>query len=287
MGKLADRMAEDLKLAGYAPATQRAYLRYVRRFAGHFMRSPELMGHREIRVFLLHLLLVRKAKPQTQKLYVAAFKFLYERTLQRPQEVAWLEWPKVPKPLPDILSGSEVERLLDAVDSIKHRTILMTTYGAGLRITEACTLEVADIDSRRMLIHVRASKNGRDRFVMLPRRLLIALRLYWRTERPAGPLLFPGRPPTKPMDPSTVRLAVRDAAKKAGIDGKHVSPHVLRHSFATHLHERGLDIRTIQVLLGHASMRTTIHYTQVTPSLVARTQSPLDVLGTEEGKTLG
>lgn len=287
MGKLADRMAEDLALCGYAPSTRKAYLRYARQFAGHFMRSPEIMGHREIRIFFLHHVHVRGTNPQTQKLYVAALKFLYEHTLRRPQEVAWLKYPKVPHPLPDILSGSEVERLLGAVSSIKHRTILMTTYGAGLRISEACRLETADIDSRRMLIHVRPSKNGRARFVMLPRRLLVALRLYWRTEHPDGPLLFPGRPPTKPIDPSTVRSVVRQAAKEAGIDDKHVSPHTLRHSFATHLHERGLDIRTIQVLLGHGSLRSTIHYTQVTPSLVARTQSPLDVLGTEEGKTLG
>jgi len=250
------------------------------------MRPPEVMGGAEIKEFILHLMDNECAGLARLKMHIASLKFLYTHTLDRPEEVVRLPWPKVPRTLPDILSGREAETLLVSVDSLKHRAVLMTTYGAGLRVTEACTLHIADIDSQRMLIHVRDGKRGRDRYVMLPERLLLVLREYYRACRPAEPYLFPGQSADRPISAATVRKAVKRAAQKVGLR-KRVTPHSLRHAFATHLLENGEDVRVIQALLGHSSIRTTARYTQVSRRHVGRTQSPLDVLGTDKAQALG
>jgi integrase/recombinase XerD len=164
--------------------------------------------------------------------------------------------------------------------------VAMTAYGTGMRVHEACSLRAGDIDSKRMLVHIRDGKRGRDRYVMLPERLLLCLREYWKAVRPPGDRLFPGRDPAGHIGADAVREAVRQAAVDAGIT-KRVAPHVLRHSFATHLLESGSDIRTIQVLLGHGSIRTTERYVKVSRAHVARSRSPLDLLGTEDGERLG
>lgn len=254
-------MSEDLKLKNYASGTQAAYLRCARRFAAFHMRSPAKMGEREIRDFLLDLAF-REASPESLKMHVASLKFLYATTLQRPEEVVALSWPKVPRHLPDILSGSEVEALLRAVEPLEHRAVVMSAYGAGLRISEACALRTDDIDSKRMLIHVRDGKRARDRYVKLPERLLVFLREYWRQLRPSGPWLFPGGRTGRHITPAPVRTALGKAVRKAGIT-KRITLHGLRHAFATHLLEAGTDIRVIQALLGHASIRSTMRYTQV------------------------
>ena len=176
MGHMREKMKADLELKGFAIATQKEYLLRVRHFAAHFRRSPDQLGEREVREFLLHLLNKKQVKPATHRMYVAALKFLYVTTLRRPQEVANIPWPKVPRSLPDVLSGEEIRALLQAVKSIKHRAILMVAYGGGLRIQEACSLRTTDIDSKRMLIHIHQGKRGKDRFVMLSDRLLIFLR---------------------------------------------------------------------------------------------------------------
>ena len=232
-----------------------------------------------------YLIEVKKVKPATHHIYVAALKFFYRTTLGRSEEVASIAWPKVPKTLPDILSGREVEQLFDAVRSIKYRTILMTAYGHGLRVTESCCLKIDDIDSKRMLLHVQG-KGHKDRFVMLSERGLKALRYYFKCVRPPGPYLFPGKNTSMPLNPRTIRRAIKRAARKCGID-KRISPHSLRHGFATHLLELGEDIRTIQHLLGHGSIRSTMRYTYVTEKHLGRIQSPLDVLGTPKAKILG
>jgi len=286
MGKIHDRRAEDLKLAGYAEATQLAYLGAARRFVTYFMRPPTELGREEIREFLVKQVRDGMVKPQTQRIYIAAIKVLYDRTLGRPHEIAGLVWPKKKRPLPSVLSGSEIRALPDAVPDIKHRALLSTAYGAGLRISEACALQPADIDSHRMLIHIRHSKAGRDRYVMLSPKLLSLLRLYWRAARPEGPYLFPGKTPGSSVNPATMRQVIVRAKLKTGLK-KRVTPHVLRHSFATHLLESGTDLRVIQALLGHASITSTTYYTHVSTELVARTKSPLDLLGTKEGKQLG
>jgi site-specific recombinase XerD len=278
-------MIEDLKLKNYAPGTRDQYLACARRFAAYHMRSPAEMGEREIRDFLLALAF-EQASPERLKMHVAALKFLYATTLRRPEEIVALPWPKVPHRLPDILSGTEVDALLGAVEPLLHRAVVMTAYGTGLRIREACSLRAGDIDGKRMLIHVRDGKRARDRYVMLPVRLRDLLREYWRQVRPPGPFLFPGKKPGRPITPHAVRDALAKGIRKTGIK-KHVTPHVLRHSYATHLLEGGTDIRAIQALLGHASIRSTMRYTRVTTKHVARITSPLDVLGTDKARVLG
>ena len=285
MPELYKRMQDDLKLKNYAPGTQKAYLQCATRYAQfHVGRSPSVMGEREVRDFLLDLAL-KQATPAVMKMNLASLRFLYSTTLQRPEVVVGIPWPKVPRTLPVILSGTEVEQLLAAMEPLKQRAVVMTAYGSGLRISEACSLHALDIDSKRMLIHVRDGKRGRDRYAMLPVRLLAVLREYFRQARPAGPYLFPGQAPHRPIWPSTVRDALEKALNKVGLK-KRVTPHTMRHSFATHLLETGTDIRVIQALLGHASIQSTTRYTQVSTTHVARVTSPLDLLGTPKGKLL-
>jgi site-specific recombinase XerD len=244
------------------------------------------MGTKEVRDFLVHLRDERELQPMTIKGYVAALKFLYTATLDRPEVVRpWLS-PRVVRKLPVVLSGTEVETVLGVVESIAYRAVLMTTYGAGLRISEACRLQVADLDSKRMLIHIRDGKGGKQRYTMLCSRLLDMLRAYFRQVRPRGEYLFPGQKPGAHLCDSSVRKVLHQAIKDCGID-KRVTPHVMRHSFATHLLDTGTDIRTIQVLLGHSSIQTTQVYTQVSPQHISRVKSPLDLLGTREAKVLG
>jgi len=286
MGKLRDRMEADLRLRNLRPGTQETYLRYARNFAAYHNRSPAQMGTEEVRDFLVHLRDERKLQPMTIKGHVAALKFLYTATLGRPEVVRpWLS-PRVVKKLPVVLSGTEIEAVLGAIESITYRAVLMTTYGAGLRIKEACRLQIADIDSKRMLIHIREGKGGKQRYTMLCNRLLEVLRAYFRQVRPVGDYLFPGQKPGSHLSASSVRKVLHQAIKACGI-GKRVTPHVMRHSFATHLLDTGTDIRTIQVLLGHNSIQTTQIYTQVSPQHISRVKSPLDLLGTREAKVLG
>lgn len=280
MGVFRDRMQQDLQLAQYRPSTQESYLRCVRNFVAHFMRPPTELGREEIRQFLLTL----TDRPATQKMHWAAIKLLYTKTLRRPEEVVDIPWPRIRQKLPDILSVEEVAALLEAIEVMMHRAVVMTTYGAGLRIGEACSLCVGDIDSKRGLIHVRDGKRGRDRYVVLSPRLLKCLREYWRVTKPAGQYLFEGTQPEKPADPGVIREALKRAAKAVGIH-KRVTPHSLRHAFATHLLEDGTDIRVIQVLLGHSSIRTTARYTRVSKSHVAAVSSPLDKLPKPSRKT--
>jgi len=285
MGKLRDQMIEDLQLRDYSRRTCKEYVRCARAFVAYHRRPPKQMGELEVRQFLMHLLEKKKAGPATRKMHVAGIKFLYEVVLRRPEVVAAIPWPKVAHNVPEILSGSEVGKLLDAIDSTKQRAIVMTAYGAGLRINEVCGLRIVDIDSKRMTIRVQG-KGGRERYVLLPERVLFVLRRYWLAERPKGSWLFPGQSKDCPVSAASVRFHLHAAAAKTGLR-KRVTPHVLRHSFATHLLELGTDVRVIQMLLGHRSIRTTVRYTRVTSRLVAGTRSPIDVLGTPEQKKLG
>jgi len=286
MGKLKERMEACLRLRNFRPSTQAVYLRCARELAKHYMRPPETLSEEEVRSFVLYLQDERQMKPSTLRVYIAALKFLYTQTLSRPEVVIHLRGPKVPRKVPVVLSGSEVEAIFDAVKSVEYRAVLMTTYGAGLRIGEACRLRVQDIDSKRMLIHIREGKGGDSRYAMLSPRLLSVLRAYYLEMRPAGSYLFPGRRSDQPICQKTVRDVLIRAAERCGMD-KRVTPHVLRHSFATHLLESGTDIRTIQVLLGHKSIESTQLYAQVSTRHISRTRSPLDLLNTKEGEALG
>lgn len=273
MGVFHDRMKQDLQLAQYRPSTQETYLRCARNFVAYYMRPATELGQEEIRAFLLTLV----DRPAAQKSHLAAIKFLYAKTLGRPEEVVGIPWPRMSQKLPDIISAEETVALLEAVDSVTVRVVLMAAYGCGLRISEACTLQVGDIDSARGLIHIRDGKPGKDRYVMLPQRLVVCLREYWRVTRPPGNYLFPGTRGGPHIRYKAVGSGLKRAAEHVGIS-KRVTPHSLRHAFATHLLESGTDIRVIQVLLGHSSIRTTARYARVSATHVASVTSPLDKL---------
>jgi site-specific recombinase XerD len=277
MGHLRNKMVADLKLRGLSERTRETYLNCVSVFVRHHRKSPTQLGRDEVRDFLLHLVEQRKVKPATYNVYAAALKFLYAHTLERPQDVAWIAQMKVRRPLPSILNCTEIERLLSALGSLKMQSIVMAAYGAGLRVSEACKLCVEDIDSQRMVIVVKNGKGGKGRYTLLPRRLLELLRAYWREVRPTGPQLFPGQKPGSAVSRDAVGKALTRAAQRAKLD-KRITPHGLRHAFATHLLESGTDIRTLQVLLGHASIQTTARYAQVSTKLIRQTQSPADRL---------
>jgi integrase/recombinase XerD len=285
MGAMYQKMERDLTLRNMAVETRKSYLWCCQNFVRHMMKSPSEMGLPEVESFL-ELLAKDGASPTKKKKHVAGLKFLYRVTLDRPEVAAKIPWPKVPHPKPDILSGTEVDRLLEAMVELKYRVVVATAYGAGMRISEACRLQVEDIDSKRGVIHVRLGKGRKDRYVMLSQRLLEALRGYWQLVKPPGPFLFPGKKPGSHISHHAVGDAFKAAFSKTGIQ-KRITFHSLRHAFATHLLEAGADIRVIQVLLGHGSIRTTARYAQVSQRHVASVKSPLDLLGTEKGAALG
>jgi site-specific recombinase XerD len=276
MTPLRQRMIEDMRLRNYAPRTIKVYVERVAAFAKHFAKSPERLGAADVRAYLLFLVQEKHASWSYYDQALAALRFLYRTTLRRNWVLDDLVSPRKPKKLPVVLSPDEVAQFFQAIDGLKHRAILMTAYAAGLRVSEVVSLRVDDIDSRRMVIRIRQAKGRKDRYVMLSPRLLAILREYWRAARPA-PFLFPGNVPDRPITPRTVQKACRDAQEAAGLS-KRVRVHTLRHSFATHLLEAGTNIRVIQILLGHRSLRTTEVYTHVSKAALEATQSPLDRL---------
>ena len=286
MGRLRERMAEDLRLRGRAPITIRAYVRWAQRFSEYYGVSPARLGEREVRGFLVHITKERGVSPSSHGVCLGALKFLYSVTLGRPEVVARIPFPKIPVKLPEIMTGSEVQRLLGCITSIRCRVICTLAYGAGLRVSEACRLKPDDIDAGRGLVYVRQGKGARDRQVALGKKLLELLREYWKIARPEGPYLFPGDVTGEPITRQAVYLAFKQAARAARIR-KRVSPHTLRHSYATHLLEMGANLRSIQVVLGHAQVGTTVRYVRVARGHIAGMTTPLDVLGTKEGELLG
>jgi site-specific recombinase XerD len=271
-------MIEDMTVRNLSPATQRSYLHAVSKFSRHFGRSPDRLDVEDVRAYQVYLVAQGISWPALNQT-VCALRFFYGVTVGRSEIPERIAYAREPRKLPVILSADEVVRFLEAVPSLKTRTVLTTAYAAGLRASEAVSLKVADIDSSRMLIQVRHGKGAKDRTVMLSPQLLAILRTYWRLARPKE-WLFPGRDESKPIDVQVLYAACRSAAKAAGL-AKRVSVHTLRHSFATHLLESGVDIRIIQVLLGHNSLSTTARYTRVATTTIAETQSPLDRLTLE------
>ena len=272
------RMIEDMTVRNLSPATQRSYLHAVAKFSRYFSRSPDRLDIEDVRAFQVFLVSQKISWPALNQT-VCALRFFYGVTLNRPEIPERIAYAREPRKLPVILSADEVVRFLVAVPSLKTRTALTTAYAAGLRASEAVSLKVADIDSSRMLIQVRHGKGAKDRTVMLSPQLLAILRTYWRLARPRE-WLFPGRDESKPIDVQVLHAACRSATKAAGL-AKRVTVHTLRHSFATHLLESGVDIRIIQVLLGHNSLSTTARYTQVATTTIAKTRSPIDRLALE------
>jgi integrase/recombinase XerD len=278
MSELRRRMLADLRIRNYAPATQDMYIRRVRAMAEHFSRSPADLSREEVRDYL-RLLSEQGASRSTFAQVVGALRFLYAITLDRPEMVPDLPYPREKRRHPVVLSAEEVVRLLNAMGNLKHRTVAMVLYGAGLRISEALALELRDIDGDRDVITVRHGKGDRDRQVPLSGVLLTTLRTYWRAYRPE-PFLFPGQDGKGPMGKGTIQKAIRTARVRASI-AKPVTPHVLRHTHATHLLEAGTDLRVIQILLGHGSLKTTQRYLHVATERVRSTVSPLDSLAPE------
>jgi integrase/recombinase XerD len=276
MTPLRRRMTEDMTLRNRAPKTIRAYTGYVADFARYFHAPPDRLGPEHVRSYLLHLLQERQASWDVYRQARLALRFFYTVTLGREWVVARVARPKVPKKLPVVLSREETARFLDALENPKHRALLMTAYAGGLRLSEVARLRVEDIDSARMVIHVRQGKGQKDRDVMLSPRLLAVLRAYWATDRPK-PYLFPGRQPDRPISGRTIQMVCERALTASGLS-KHVHMHTLRHSFATHLLESGTDLRTIQVLLGHHSFSTTARYLHITTAALRSTRSPFDAL---------
>jgi integrase/recombinase XerD len=279
MGRLHDRMAEDLTLRNFSPATRRNYLLYARKFAAFFMRSPEDMGEPEIRQFLLHQLEVKRLSHSAYRQIYAALKFLYTVTLGRAWEIEHLPFPRQrQRSLPVVLPADELAALFQAIRRLKYRALFMTCYGAGLRINEACHLRVTDIDSKQMLIHVSHPKGGQERITLLSAKLLEVLRAYWQEEKPRL-WLFPGATPDQPLSRDVAREAMHKASLDAGLTKK-CTPHTLRHCFATHLLDAGTDLVVLQALLGHHSIRTTSRYTHISVQRIQKVVSPLDLLPT-------
>lgn len=276
MTPLRQRMIEDMELRHLTSGTIEAYIRRVAAFARHYGRSPEALGYEDVRSYLVHLVQQEHVCWSVYNQSLCALRFLYTVTLGREGVVERIRYPRREKRFPVVLSLEEVSRLFAATSDVKHRALLMTTYAAGLRASEVVALRVADIDSQRMLLHVRQGKGRKDRSVMLSPRLLAELRHYWKVVRPVD-WLFPGQIAGRPLDRNSVyRICVR-GGRAAGLK-KRVTVHTLRHSFATHLLEGGTDIRIIQALLGHRHLKTTTIYTQVSPTLIGATTSPLDRL---------
>ena len=258
---LRQRMIEDLRVRNYSQRTVETYVMRVAKFAQHFGKAPDLLGPEEIRLYQLHLVKERCSSWSVFNQTVCALRFFYRICLNRQWTVHQIPFPRQEKKLPVVLSRQEINRLWGAVDNLKHRTVLMTIYAAGLRLSEALHLRVEDIDSQRMALRVRRGKGGKDRYAPLSETLLEQLRSYWRQCQPSG-WLFPGRDAGSSLSHSSVQRVCKVTALKAGL-GKTVSPHTLRHSFATHLLEAGTDLKTIQVLLGHRSLSTTSVYLHV------------------------
>ncbi len=277
MTPLRRRFIEDMLMRGLAPTTQRSYIHYVEGFAKYYNKSPEFLDLEAIRQYELYLLEERKFSPCSVNSFVSSVQFLYLVTLEMPWGKEHFPRVRVGHKLPVVLSPEEVSLFFHHIPSLKHRAVLMLCYGAGLRISEAVSLKIGDIDSQRMLLRVEEGKGRKDRYVMLSPRLLDVLRSYFRAARPEKEFLFPSWSQSRHLTASSVSTACRDAWRRCGLT-KRITAHTLRHSFATHLLENGTDTRIIQALLGHSRIETTAHYTQVAAHLVARTASPLDAL---------
>ncbi|MCK6589231.1 MAG: site-specific integrase [Polyangiaceae bacterium] len=272
-------MIEDLQLRNRSPRTIETYISHVARFAKFHGRSPDQLGPEDVRAYQIHL----RASGTSWSLFnqaVCALRFLYAVTLRVDWPVAQIPFGRKPRKLRVVLSQDEVVRLLSAVDNIMHRMALMTAYAAGLRITELMMLKIEHIDTARMLLHIEHGKGQKARLVPLSEVLLEQLREYWRTSRPrvkGSPWLFPSEDPARPLHTTTIEKACQRACAAARLT-KHVTPHTLRHCYATHLLEAGTDLRTVQALLGHAALSTTAIYTHVQRKLVTATKSPLDAI---------
>jgi integrase/recombinase XerD len=278
MTELRQRMDDAMVLRGFAVRTRETYLACVAALAKHYHCSPDRLEAEQLQSYLLHLIQERKLAYASVNQAACAFRFLFDRVLERPNARFDIPMAKVPKRLPVVLSRDEIHRLFAASEPLRTRTVLMTTYAAGLRVSEVCALQVGDIESApdRMCLKVRQGKGGRDRYTLLSPKLLETLRRYWQTRRPRR-WLFPNQAGDGPMGDVTAQRMYHAACDAAGLSAAGI--HTLRHSFATHLLEAGVDLHTIQRLLGHGHIGTTMRYLHLARSRLTDTTSPLELLG--------
>ena len=269
-----ERMAWDLEFAGKAERTRKVYLADVRTFVAFHGKAPEALGQAEVRVWIEHLI-AHNTSPSRLRQHLSALVFLYRKTLGHPEVVSFFAWPKDAARLPVVLSVEEVTRLLKAVPGANYRMLFRTMFAAGLRIREACGLQTGDLDAERGVIRVMG-KGQVERQAALHGSLLEALRVYWREVRPVRPWLFTGRV-GRPLDPDQARKVFKEAVRVTGLI-KRATPHALRHTYATLLMEAGTDLRVIQSLLGHATIRSTERYLHVATHLISGSADPLELL---------
>jgi integrase/recombinase XerD len=281
---LRQRMIEDMRMRKFVEKTQLDYLRAVRNFTKYLGRSPDTARVEDLRSYQLHLV-DHGISPASLNSTISGLKFFFNVTLDSPQVMAKIQPVQLPRKLPVILSREEVSRLIVAAGNLKHQTALALAYSTGLRVSEVVSLKVGDIDSERMTLRVEQGKGQKDRYAMLSPILLERLRFWWRVARAQGKMLdggwlFPGLNPVEPLSTRQLNRAIHAAAADAGIE-KRLSMHSLRHAFATHLLEQKVDIRVIQVLLGHKRLDTTALYTQVATDILREVISPLETLHSE------
>jgi site-specific recombinase XerD len=286
---LRQRLIEDMAMRKLSPKTQTGYIRAVKKLTDFLDRSPDTATAEDLRQFQLHLV-SNGTSSITLNTTITALRFFFGVTLDRPEVVGKMSFVREPRKVPLILSPEEVKRLLDAVSTLKYKAALSIAYGAGLRASEVVHLKITDIDSQRMVLRVEQGKGSKDRYALLSPRLLALLRAWWRKANQQGVMypggwLFPGRNLAEPISPRSLNRVCKQAVHAAGLN-KRVSLHTLRHSFATHLLEQDVDIRVIQVLLGHKKLETTAGYVQVAAGLLHKTTSPLDQLESVELPTL-
>jgi integrase/recombinase XerD len=276
MSVLRDQLIRELQLRRYSRSAQKHYVAAVRGLAAYYRMAPDQLSPEQIQDYLLYLMQERQLHWNSVNSVVSGLKFFYGQTLKRLDIVLAIPQRRTPRRLPEIYSAEELQRLFTAILSLRDRALLMTTYAGGLRIAEVVRLQIRDLDSQRGMIRVRSGKRDKDRYTLLSPRLLEELRTYWRSYRPRL-WLFPSKNPDRHLSQDTARRIFERAKHQAGI-AKSGSTHILRHSFATHLLEAGVDIRTIQILLGHSSIRSTAWYLHLTRKTLEKTQSPLDLL---------
>lgn len=277
-----EQMQGDMVLRNFSPHTQELYHRAARDLELHFNKPPDRLGEKDVKSFLLSIVETKKRSQSTLKANYAALRFLYETTLKKRWVMDKIPYPKSTRKLPIVLERTEVENLLMSAGGLKQRAMLIVTYAAGLRVSETAHLKITDIDSSRMLIRVEQGKGKKDRYTLLSDRALETLREYWKKYRP-NHWLFPGENPERHISIATIQAAFKRAKRKAGIT-KPASCHTLRHSFATHLLESGVDLHHIQLLLGHASTKTTTIYLYVSKKTLSKIVSPLDLDNSQNPK---
>jgi site-specific recombinase XerD len=281
MTPLRQKMIKEMTLRRFAPKTQEAYIAAVAGLARYYKQSPEKISKQMIQDYLLHLMQEKKLSWNSCNVAVSGLRFFYTHALGMDSVFLSIPPRKSDSTLPEIFSTEELEKLFSALTNQKHRVLLMTTYAAGLRVSEVVGLKITDIDSNRMMIRVEQGKGRKDRYTILSRRLLEELRIYWRMYRPSVWLFYSGKKTKLPLSVSSLQRVYNQAKDKAAITkGKGI--HTLRHCFATHLLEAGVDLRTIQMLMGHSSIMTTMGYLQVTKKHLGSTQSPFDLLNIAE-----